>query len=93
MGRTSNRRFLCKFAFKSLTSMNEIQNIYDKNFLTEIRNIVDVARQKAYSVINSAMVEAYWQIGKRIVEQEQQGKDRADYGTQLIKSLSADLTK
>ncbi len=39
--------------------MNEIQNIYDKNFLTEIRNIVDVARQKAYSAINSAMVEAY----------------------------------
>jgi len=30
------------------------------------------------------MVEAYWQIGKRIVEQEQRGKDRADYGTQLI---------
>lgn len=73
--------------------MNEIQNIYDKDFLTEIRHIVDFARQKAYSAINSAMVEAYWQIGKRIVEQEQQGKDRADYGTQLIKSLSADLTK
>ena len=73
--------------------MNEIQNIYGKDFLTEIRHIVDTARQKAYSAINSAMVEAYWQIGKRIVEQEQRGKDRADYGTQLIKSLSADLTK
>ncbi len=65
----------------------------DKNLLTEIRNIVDVARQKAYSAINSAMVEAYWQIGMRIVEQEQRGNNRADYGTQLIKSLSADLTK
>lgn len=73
--------------------MNKIQNIYDKDFLTEIRHIVDLARQKAYSAINSAMVEAYWQIGKRIVEQEQQGKDRAGYGTQLIKSLSEDLTK
>ena len=73
--------------------MNEIQNIYDKDFLAEIRHIVDLARQKTYSAINSAMVEAYWQIGKRIVEQEQQGKDRADYGTRLIKSLSADLTK
>ena len=73
--------------------MNVIQNIYGKDFLTEIRHIVDTARQKAYSAINSAMVEAYWQIGKRIVDQEQRGKDRADYGTQLIKSLSADLTK
>ena len=73
--------------------MNKIQSIYGKDFLTEIRHIVDAARQKAYSAINSAMVEAYWQIGKRIVEQEQRGKDRADYGTQLIKLLSADLTK
>ena len=38
------------------------------------------------------MVEAYWQMGKRIVEQEQQGKDRADYGSQLLKSLSKELT-
>ena len=38
------------------------------------------------------MVEAYWQLGKRIVEQEQQGKDRADYGSQLLKSLSKELT-
>lgn len=53
--------------------MNEIQNIYGNGFLQEIRHIVDAARQKAYSAINSAMVEAYWQIGKRIVEQEQQG--------------------
>ena len=38
------------------------------------------------------MVEAYWQLGKRIVEQEQRGKGRADYGTQLLKSLSKELT-
>lgn len=38
------------------------------------------------------MVEAYWQMGKRIVEQEQQGKDRADCGFQLLKSLSKELT-
>ncbi len=48
--------------------MNEVRNIYDKDFLQEIRQIVDLARQKAYSAINSAMVEAYWQIGKRIFE-------------------------
>lgn len=38
------------------------------------------------------MIEAYWQLGKRIVEQEQRGKGRADYGTQLLKSLSKELT-
>ena len=50
------------------------------------------ARQKAYAAINSAMVDAYWQMGKRIVEQEQFGKERADYGAQLLKSLSKELT-
>lgn len=39
------------------------------------------------------MVEAYWLMGKRIVEEEQQGKERADYGTQLLKELSTKLTK
>lgn len=61
------------------------------DFVQEIKRIVTQARQKAYTAINSAMVEAYWQMGKRIVEQEQQGKDRADYGAQLLKSLSKEL--
>lgn len=62
------------------------------DFIHEIKQIVVQARQKAYTAINSAMVEAYWLMGKRIVEQEQQGKDRADYGSQLLKSLSKELT-
>jgi len=57
------------------------------NYIIEIKTILFQARQKAYSAINSAMVEAYWQMGKRIVEEEQQGKERADYGTQLFKEL------
>ncbi|WP_289773521.1 DUF1016 N-terminal domain-containing protein, partial [Phocaeicola sartorii] len=65
---------------------------YNADFICEIKQIVTLARQKAYTAINSAMVEAYWQLGKRIVEQEQQGKDRADYGSQLLKSLSKELT-
>ena len=51
------------------------------------------ARKQAYSAINSAMVEAYWKLGKRIVEEEQQGQVRADYGKQLLKSLSKVLTE
>jgi predicted nuclease of restriction endonuclease-like (RecB) superfamily len=66
--------------------------LYSPDFIREIKQIIAQARQKAYIAINSAMVEAYWQMGRRIVEQEQQGKDRADYGSQLLKSLSKELT-
>lgn len=71
---------------------DDITALYTPDFIQEIKRIVTNARQKAYAAINSAMVEAYWQMGKRIVEQEQQGKDRADYGSQLLKSLSKELT-
>lgn len=67
--------------------------LHSASFIREIKQIVTEARQKAYTAINSAMVEAYWQMGKRIVEEEQQGKERADYGVQLFKELSAELTK
>lgn len=67
--------------------------MYSPNFIHEIKQIVTQARQKVYSTINSTMVEAYWQMGKRIVDEEQQGKERADYGTQLLKELSKELTK
>ena len=61
-------------------------------FYEEVRALLFQARQKAYTSINFAMVEAYWQIGRRIVEEEQMGKERADYGTFLIKELSRQLT-
>lgn len=63
------------------------------NYLIEIKTILVQARQKAYSAINSAMVEAYWNIGKRIVEEEQNGADRAEYGKQIIQTISEELTK
>jgi predicted nuclease of restriction endonuclease-like (RecB) superfamily len=63
-----------------------------KALVTDIQKILYTARTKSYAAVNFAMVEAYWQIGKRIVEEEQQGKGRADYGSQLIKSLSKSLT-
>lgn len=56
-------------------------------------SILAQARQKAYSAINYAMAEAYWNIGKRIVEEEQNGADRAEYGKQLIQTISKKLTK
>jgi predicted nuclease of restriction endonuclease-like (RecB) superfamily len=62
------------------------------SFLQEIRQMLQQARQQAYTAINSAMVEAYWNIGRRIVEEEQQGSQRAEYGEGLIKALSTQLT-
>ncbi len=58
----------------------------------EIKEILQVARQSAYRSVNFAMVLAYWEIGKRIVEHEQVGKKRAGYGEALLKELSKRLT-
>lgn len=59
--------------------------------IEEIKNILAVARQKATTAVNFAMVEAYWLMGKRIVEEEQNGASRAQYGESLIKHLSKAL--
>jgi len=67
-------------------------NSTDNPFVSEIKQILEQARQKAYSAINTAMVDAYWLVGKRIVEQEQNGEQRAVYGDYLIKELSVALT-
>lgn len=60
--------------------------------LADLRLIIEDARKKAYSAINQTMVRAYWLMGKRIVEEEQNGNVRADYGKQLLKKLSIALT-
>lgn len=62
------------------------------NYIVEIKHLLANARQKAYSAVNTAMVEAYWLIGKRIVEEEQQGQQKATYGEALLKNLSIALT-
>ncbi|HKZ45794.1 MAG TPA: PDDEXK nuclease domain-containing protein [Thermodesulfobacteriota bacterium] len=62
-------------------------------FYRRIAEILQTARQNAYRAVNFAMVEAYWSVGKLIVEEEQSGKQRADYGSSLIKNLSVRLTE
>lgn len=57
-------------------------------FHTDIKNILEQARGKARSAVNAAMVEAYWQIGRRIVEEEQHGQHKAEYGARLLEKLS-----
>lgn len=63
------------------------------NYISEIKKILKNARQKAYIAVNSAMVEAYWEIGRRIVEEEQNGKERAEYGKEILQNLSKELTE
>lgn len=65
----------------------------NEDFLRSISNILEEARRNAKTAVNLSMVYAYYEIGRKIIEEEQQGKNRATYGTQLLKELSAYLTK
>jgi predicted nuclease of restriction endonuclease-like (RecB) superfamily len=61
-------------------------------FYSEISELLKQARNTAYKAVNTVMVQTYWHIGKRIVEQEQRGQDRANYGDYLITNLSRFLS-
>ena len=58
----------------------------------DVSKIIDAARESAIRSVNAAMTAAYWLIGRRIVEFEQLGEERAEYGAALIERLSEDLT-
>ena len=75
--------------------MEDCRNISNgnlKQFVDEIRGIIDQARNHAARSVDQARVVMYWNIGKRIFEKEQQGKERADYGSFLLETLSKNLT-
>ncbi len=66
-------------------------NIY-QNLIAEIGGLLQSGRQKAIQSVNTILVHTYWEIGKYIVEFEQKGNERAEYGSQLFDRLSKDLT-
>jgi predicted nuclease of restriction endonuclease-like (RecB) superfamily len=68
----------------------EIQN---NSIYQSIREIIALSRQRVYRMANSALLETYWQIGKLIVEDEQQGNTKADYGKATLKNLATQLTQ
>ena len=68
------------------------QNIVNKEFVNEVCSIIEVGRQKAYNAVNHSMIETYWKIGERIVIEEQNGNERAEYGKHIIEHLSKELT-
>ncbi|MBP3253868.1 MAG: DUF1016 family protein [Bacteroidales bacterium] len=62
-----------------------------KDVVRDVRTIIDSSRNSAIRSVNFARVQMYWNIGKRILEKEQQGKQRADYGKYIIKNLALAL--
>jgi len=72
---------------------NKIQNQTIDRVYNDIKAVLENARSNAYRAINFEMVSAYWQIGKVIIEEEQEGEKRAEYGKSLIKCLAQKLTQ
>lgn len=65
----------------------------DHAFLEDVSEILTQAKKNAKTAVNLSMVYAYFEIGRKIIEEEQNGKSRAAYGTQLLKELSTYLTE
>ena len=68
--------------------MNELT---DNSLYEEVKSVLELARSRAYAAVNFAMVEAYWHVGRLIVER-QSGEERAEYGSRLINDLAKRLT-
>lgn len=68
------------------TPSKTIESLYN-----DIRQVIEDARNTVYRAANFTMVKAYWNVGRLIVEQEQQGQQRAEYGEALVKELSVKL--
>jgi predicted nuclease of restriction endonuclease-like (RecB) superfamily len=76
---------------KNLIDMKTQSDQYDK-LISQIGNMLVLGRAKAAKEVNTILVQTYWEIGKYIVEFEQQGNEKAEYGSQLFDRLSKDLT-
>ncbi len=70
-----------------------MKKLIKDDFYKSVKETLEAARSNAYRAVNFAMVHAYWNIGKLIVEEEQKGKTRAEYGKRLLSGLSKRLTK
>ena len=84
------------FQIKKMTNRKKItfssaDDTY-RRFSEDICNLLENARKSASRAVNSILTATYWEIGRRIVEFEQKGKKRAEYGTALLEHLSENLT-
>lgn len=76
------------FDFLSLTFMSQLEN----SLFHSIKSLLLASRERVFRMANSTLLMTYWQIGQLIVEDEQQGKQRAEYGKYTLKNLSKQLT-
>lgn len=60
-------------------------------FVNDVKNIIEAGLDHVYHSVNQAMLNTYWNVGRRIVEEEQHGNRRAEYGKQQMKLLSQEL--
>jgi hypothetical protein len=80
---------------KQTPNLAEPQHLPDgyQDFFSEVSTLLAAARKQAARAVNTVLVATYWELGRRIIEFEQGGKERAGYGAQLIERLSRDLTE
>jgi len=69
-----------------------MKKIYSDTLFNQISQLIQQARQQLQRSVNTVMVQTYWQIGRLIIEHEQQGESRAAYGKQQLEQLSARLS-
>ena len=70
----------------------ELQPLPYKQLVSQIGDLLAIGREKAAVQVNTILVHTYWEIGRYIVEFEQKGNEKAEYGSQLFERLSKDLT-
>ena len=72
--------------------LTKIESVtFTDDYISDIKTILKSAKKQGYRAVSSAMVQAYWLVGWRIVEQEQKGEKRAGYGEKIIENLSRAL--
>ena len=73
----------------------DVMSVYQKseNILTDIQNIIETSQRKAYHAVDTILSQRNWLIGYRIAEEENNGWERAEYGANIIKKLSKELTE
>ena len=72
-------------------ALTKIERDYD-SILSELSELLEQSRRMTARSVNAIMTATYWEIGRRIVEVEQKGEQRAEYGASLLKQLAKDLT-
>ncbi len=77
---------------KPMVKADELEVQYQSIF-GDVSSIIDEARRTAARSVNAVMTAAYWMIGQHVVEFEQSGEERAEYGTALVERLAVDLTE